>query len=311
MLKKQVSGLMLIRLLNLTLVIFAIVAFCWYFWVYRRSTKSLQVVQLQCKQVPQLSVKGNHIDLLIIQDHSRKIIYSISYLGFRNEQPVWLLNLPADGWVYNPLVSRDPFQLKFLPRIASDECQLIQSLLQITGLPVFRFYIVDRKDGVLKTNEEIKSIKVSALVQQFENKQAELARIPVRFTQDIVLEDGTKKKTLDLDKLFKDLQKYTQIPDVLTEGLSVEIYNATDKTGYAAQWSKILRSLGFRVVRIGNVNKKTLSDKSSNNVVFIKESLEDSVSANIIQELFPEATFVHERFTNFINTADVVIILLE
>ncbi len=240
------------------------------------------------------------------------------FLDKKNEQ---LYELVLDGkqWVRLYFQTPDYVQVQYMLRTLNDKnkdrtkshCDLYKQLIYLTGVVPSNVSLI-YSDKIISFQKT--SLKFLWLLDHTNVKNIETT------PHTAILEDGTKIDTISFNDIFSRIKDFIAIDQVVNEGVLVEIYNATDKNGYATFWSKVLNGMGFDVVRVGTLTNKNMFTGNKNNESDIKQStfwlyidpkVKNLESVKILKKLLGDNVYISDtRPYGVVSTADVVIVLV-
>ncbi len=282
---------------------------------------------LQYANVHELNLNCN-VPVLLRQD--KQIIYDINFSKNYNELnyvKIKIVNkdsgakeviFRANDWIKLYFNKEDAVQLKFLPRLYVGKnnngnnvakhvnfekriCFVINNIIYLTGV-VPNSIIIRIPGQILVYPAKFKMYFLHGVAHKIKIN-----------TQDFVLEDGTKIKLYNFSNVFQKIRILERNDQIFDEGTSVEVLNATNKSGYATFWARVLQGLGFQVTHIYTINH--LFDKIPNNTryyIYINPKIEHSFSVRVIKELFKDNAYLTiKRPKGILTTSSIVVILVK
>jgi len=265
-------------------------------------------------------------DIPIFSRRDKQIIYDLSFNKDYDELKYVRIKIidkdngakemlfKADDWIKLYFNKEDAVQLKFLPRLYLDNngkscqlllqkklCYILNNLIYLTGV-VPTSIVVRAPKQILMVPFKVKTNLLTRA-----NREINIS------TQDFVLEDGTKIKLYNFSNIFSKIKNLERNDQIFDEGISVEVLNATNKSGYATFWARVLQGLGFQLTHIYTINH--LFDKIPKNTkyyIYINPQIKYSYSVKVIKELFKSNVYItNKRPKGILTTSDIVIILVK
>ena len=268
---------------------------------------------------------GGDRDVLLLIDvdhlnHTYKI-NNIEYIFWDNNSgAIDILDLRASDWVRLYFQNQNYSQVQYLMRALNQNslqgCYLFKELTYLTGIVptriIYRLHNKQKRTSFWVYNIGFKDYLV---FMRAINKGEGIHYVAPDSTK-VILEDGTVVNAYVFSNIFPLIKNLIRLPKIEQEGVSVEIYNATNKSGYATFWSKVLTGMGFNVNRVGTAVKRPVVHGTNSNFtywVYVSNKAKSTYSFKYLSALLGgnKIYFSHTRPDSMVTTGDIVVILLQ
>jgi len=225
----------------------------------------------------------------------------------KSQSGSYKLKITGDQWLRIYFGQVRTVQVKYLLRLddnaqQADLCKITRILEYSTGIPFENIYYF--KDGKYYSSSPIRLLYWIIL-----DKAHKVTQLKIKPKDKFTLEDGSQVDVLTYSDIFDKVKNILSLEEVQKEGIFVEIYNATDKAGYATYWARRLKTLGFLISRAGNYPQL---DVSQDMYVYISPSVQESTTAKTLKSLLKNKNvyWADKRPKYLLTTSEIVIILL-
>ena len=263
---------------------------------------------LECPQTVDVHPNKKRIFLQINLTNKNEI-NDLSFYFYETSR-IYILKFDGQDWVKLYFKKEPYIQLKYLPRLIKtpiNYCRLIEEINSITGIPINDF-IIFNNNKLSRTNLKPIELAYFYITQKLHKKQS----LTVTPTLKAQLPDSTPVRLISYEDIQKVTQPLLQDETLLQEGIFVEVYNATQKPGYATLWARRLKTLGINILRAGN--SPYFPEYADFDVLlFRKDSTTKSKTYSTIKMLLKGKKIIetNQRPQLLLTTGDIVIILLK
>lgn len=187
-----------------------------------------------------------------------------------------------------------------------DPCYVIEQLSLTSGVPVEYILIDDSEKGLQTTVTIAEAQELLRGIEQNTPLQLRTNLLGLR-----KLDDGTEVSVITYEAFREQYPDFFKIDEIAQEQAFVEVYNATDISGYASIVSRKWAMLGIDISRIGNATYEEVGDALA--VMYVRDSLAYSRTQAIIKSSFPNGKLVVKegRPSNLVTTGDIVVFLIK
>ncbi len=218
------------------------------------------------------------------------------------------MDFSGDDWIYLYFDKEKVTQLRLLTRLHNNVCDMAEPLSMVVGVPLTKVVIV--KDGRYPIRSSLgftEALRWGARLRLMSTRE-----VLIKPTYSYRLDSGEEIKVFTHRDLVSKLEGIIRLPDVVSESLYVEVFNSTNKRGYATYYARYLKLFGVNIVRIENAGVPSYLDDYD---VFIYYNVRvgNSKTLQLIKNVFSgkKIFFTLQRPDFILTTGDIVIILIK
>jgi hypothetical protein len=216
----------------------------------------------------------------------------------------WFIVYFSNNFTFTPV--SEFLRLSKLEHGKLDYCYLMEQLSLTSGVPI-EFVIVD--DAITGLSSTLSLTATREMLRAVNNGKT------YEFRQSLLplysSPDGSSIPVVTYGAFQEQFPDFFKIEEVAQEQAFVEVYNATQISGYASIIGKKLSMLGIDVSRVNNVQFS--EETTAVAVIYIKDDKQYNRTMSLIKSSLPEGEVIVRvgRPPNLVTTGDIVVFLLK
>lgn len=187
-----------------------------------------------------------------------------------------------------------------------DYCYILEQLSLTSGIPVEYVIVDDEIEGISSSVSIAKTQEILLTIDQKRPLEFNHTLLPIN-----VLDDGTKVAVTTYESFREQFPTFFKIEEISQEQAFVEVYNATDISGYASIFSRKWSMLGIDISRVGNAAHEEEGEALA--ILYVRNEQQYSRTLAMIKSSFPEGKVSVKigRPSSLVTTGDIVVFLLK